>query len=306
MIEHFALGAALAFILGLCFGSFLNVCIYRMPRGLSVVRPGSMCPGCGKPIAPYDNVPVLSWLMLRGRCRNCKMFITPRYMFVELLTAVLFVASYRLALGVLPAAIKGMVFCFLIVGLIFTDAETHLLPDKLTLTGFGLGLVFSVFVTVPGIFVLQAPAHISWQALALRSVADALAGALLGAGFVYIAGLVYLVLRRTEGMGMGDVKLMALVGSFLGASLTLFTLLVACLAGAIYGLVVLAIVYAKRRTRHSQHHPAQSHERALRSAKLALQGFPIPFGVFLGSASLIALFFGEHLFFWYMSLFRTY
>jgi leader peptidase (prepilin peptidase)/N-methyltransferase len=227
-------------------------------------------------------------------------------MAVELIVAVLFVASYHLALGVLPAVIKYCVFCLLIVGLIFTDAETHLLPDKLTLTGFGIGLVFSLFVTVPGVFVLRLPFASSQLTLAMRSLADALAGALLGAGFIYIAGLVYLILRGTEGMGLGDVKLMAMVGSFLGASLTLFTIGLACLAGAIYGLFVLAVVYAKRRQRYSGSHAAQSHRRAMQSAKLALQGFPIPFGVFLGTASLVALFFGEHLFFWYMSLFRTY
>jgi len=306
MIEHFAIGAVLAFLFGLCFGSFLNVCIYRLPRGLSVVYPGSMCPGCGKHIAPYDNIPVLSWLMLGGRCRNCKMRITPRYMVVELLMGVLFVASYHLALGILPAAIKYCVFCFLIVGLIFTDAETQLLPDKLTLTGFVAGLVFSLFVTVPGVFVLRVPFASSPLTLAMRSVADALAGALLGAGFIYIAGLVYLILRGSEGMGLGDVKLMAMIGSFLGASLTLFTLALACLAGAVYGVFVLAVVYGKRRQRYSRHQAAQAHQRAMQSAQLALQGFPIPFGVFLGSASLVALFFGEHLFFWYMSLFRTY
>jgi leader peptidase (prepilin peptidase)/N-methyltransferase len=306
MIEHFAIGTAMAFVLGLCFGSFLNVCIYRLPRGFSVVHPGSMCPGCGKHIAPYDNIPVLSWLMLRGRCRNCKMSITPRYMIVELLTAVLFAASYHLALGVLPSAVKYCVFCFLILGLIFTDAETQLLPDKLTLTGFGIGLLFSLFVTVPGVFVLHAPFASTPMSLAMRSLEDALAGALLGAGFIYIAGLVYLILRGTEGMGLGDVKLMALIGAFLGASLTLFTLALACLAGAAYGLFVLAVVYGKRRQRYSRHLAAHSHTRAMQSAKLALQGFPIPFGVFLGSASLIALFFGDHIFYWYLSLFRTY
>src|SRR6516165_9231612 len=124
MIEHFTIGAGIAFLLGLCFGSFLNVCIYRLPRGLSVVCPGSACPGCGKHIAPYDNIPVLSWLMLGGRCRNCRMRITPRYMAVELLTAFLFVACYRFTLGILPWTIKDAIFCFLIVGLIFTDAET--------------------------------------------------------------------------------------------------------------------------------------------------------------------------------------
>ena len=124
------------FSFGLIFGSFLNVCIYRLPRGMSVVSPQSACPSCKKPIPLYLNVPVLSWLLLGGRCRNCKAKISPRYLVVEVLTGLLFLACFGY-FGLSLASLKYAVFGFLLLGLIFTDAETFLLPDKMTLTGLG-------------------------------------------------------------------------------------------------------------------------------------------------------------------------
>jgi len=135
------------FALGLAFGSFLNVCIYRLPRDLSVIHPGSACPRCERPIHFYDNVPILSWLILRGRCRQCKASISLRYLVVELLTGVLFLACY-FYFGFTLATLKYCTFGFLLLGLIFTDAETQLLPDKLTLPGLVLGLLFSLVVPV--------------------------------------------------------------------------------------------------------------------------------------------------------------
>ena len=227
----------LVFAFGLIFGSFLNVCIYRMPRGLSVVRPRSACPKCGKPIAAYDNVPVLSWLWLRGRCRHCRTRITPRYMAVELLLGLLFLACYA-KFGLQAETLKWCIFSFLLTGLIFTDAETHILPDKLTLSGLALGLAWSLWVAVPGPLgffygqgTLSAP---------LLSLADALIGAAVGAGFIWGTAALYLRLRGAEGMGMGDVKLMAMVGAFIGAPLTLFVLITASVLGGLYGgLIVL-------------------------------------------------------------------
>ena len=141
--------ASAIFAFGLTFGSFLNVCIYRLPLGLSVVRPGSACPRCKKPIAFYDNVPVLSWLILRGRCRNCQTAITPRYLLIELLTGILFAACYW-HFGWTLSTLKYCVLSFLLLGLIFTDAETKLLPDKLTLPGLALGLGFSLMTSRSG------------------------------------------------------------------------------------------------------------------------------------------------------------
>src|SRR6516225_3387707 len=139
--------AAAIFALGLAFGSFLNVCIYRLPLGISVVTPRSACPKCKQGIALYDNMPVLSWLILRGRCRHCKARISPRYLLIELLTGLLFLACYAY-FGWTLSTLKYCAFAFLLLGLIFTDAETKLLPDKLTLPGLALGIVFSLIVPV--------------------------------------------------------------------------------------------------------------------------------------------------------------
>src|SRR5215475_10905073 len=167
MLDPVIAGGIFAF--GLAFGSFLNVCIYRMPRGSSVVRPGSACPHCEKPIRFYDNVPVLSWIILRGRCRRCSASITPRYAVVELLTALLFLGCYW-HFGLTLSLLKCSVFGFLLLGLIFTDAETHLLPDKLTLRGLALGLIFSLLVPVndllslvlPGVVQFPVSSDLSW------------------------------------------------------------------------------------------------------------------------------------------------
>ena len=244
------------FVFGLVLGSFLNVCIYRLPRGLSVVTPGSGCPHCGNHIRPYDNIPVLSWIMLGGKCRKCKSRITGRYALVELITASMFVACYA-HFGITLATLKCAAFGFLLIGLIFTDAETHLLPDKMTLTGLVLGLVFSLFVPVndlasmilPGVFQFPVSSDVSWR---LFSFADSLLGAAIGASFLYGAGAIYLRWRGVEGMGFGDVKLMAMIGSFLGLRLTILTILASSLAGSFFGLWTVFVVWIKRTQRRKQ------------------------------------------------------
>ena len=173
--------ASTIFFLGLAFGSFLNVCIYRLPLGLSVTTPRSACPHCKHPIAFYDNLPVLSWLILRGHCRNCKAGISSRYLFIELLTGALFLACYAY-FGFTFATLKYCTFGFLVLGLIFTDAETKLLPDKLTLTGLALGVLFSLLVPVqdlasqflPGLLDLPFSADLAAH---LLSLLDAVLGA---------------------------------------------------------------------------------------------------------------------------------
>ena len=291
------------FALGLAFGSFLNVCIYRMPRGLSVVYPGSACPGCKQPIAMYDNVPVLSWLLLGGRCRKCQTPISPRYMVVEFLCALLFLACYG-HFGLTLAALKYCTLGFLLLGLIFTDAETQLLPDKLTLTGVALGLVFSFIVPVndlvaqmlPSVFPLPAGTS-SWRTLSLL---DSLAGATIGASFIYGVGAIYLRARGRPGMGFGDVKLMAMVGAFLGTRLTMFTIFTGSIAGSLFGLWTLSAVWIKR-TRRRMRRPAIRRD-AWTSAVIASQRFPMPFGVFLGGMAMVALFFGNQFLHWYWGL----
>jgi leader peptidase (prepilin peptidase)/N-methyltransferase len=294
------------FVLGLVFGSFLNVCIYRMPRGLSVVRPGSACPHCGQAIRFYDNIPVLSWVFLGGKCRRCKAKITPRYVFVELLTAVLFLACYT-HFGLTLATLKCSVLGFLLLGLIFTDAETHLLPDKLTLTGLAFGLVISLLVPVndlaslvlPGVFELPVSPEISWR---LYSLVDAGLGAAIGASFLYGIGAVYLRWRGVEGMGFGDVKLMAMMGSFLGLRLTVLTMAAASVAGSLFGLWTVLAVWIKRTRRRKRvfhESGAIARKRAWGSAQVALRHHQMPFGVFLGSAGLIAFLFGQQFMHWY-------
>jgi len=293
-------------LFGLLFGSFLNVCIYRLPRGLSVVWPGSACPNCEKPIAFYDNIPVFSWLILGGRCRNCKQKITPRYLIVELINALLFLGCYW-HLGLTLATLKCAVFGFLLLGLIFTDAETHLLPDKMTLPGLALGLMFSFVVPVndllsmllPGVIELPVSSDLSWR---LLSFMDAALGALVGASFLYGIGAAYFRWRGVEGMGFGDVKLMAMMGAFLGLRLTIFTMMTASLAGSAYGLWTVLAVWVKRTQRRKRkfHEPAAAaRKNAWGSALVALRRHQMPFGVFLGSMGLLAFFFGQQFIRWY-------
>ena len=293
------------FLLGLAFGSFLNVCIYRLPLGLSVVTPRSTCPHCKQPIAFYDNLPVVSWLLLRGRCRHCKAGISPRYLLVELLTSALFLSCYAY-FGLSPATLKYCVFGFLLLGLIFTDAETKLLPDKMTLPGLAIGLVFSLIVPVhdmasqflPGIVNLPFSADLTAR---MFSLLDSLLGAALGASFIYGAGAAYLRWRGAEGMGFGDVKLMAMVGAFLGIKLTIFTIFAASLAGSLFGLTTVLVVWIKRTHRFTRRlaNLQAARRRGWQSAQMVYRHYQMPFGVFLGSMALLALFLGDRFLSWY-------
>ena len=297
------------FALGLIFGSFLNVCIYRLPRGLSVVLPGSACPHCGEHIWFYDNVPFLSWLILRGRCRKCKARITARYAVVELLTGFLFLFCYG-HFGQTVAMLKCVVFGFLLLGLIFTDAETHLLPDKMTLPGLAFGLIISLFVPIndlaslmlPGVLQFPVSSDVSWR---LFSFIDAGLGAIIGSSFLYGVGAIYLRARGVEGMGFGDVKLMAMIGAFLGVRLTILTIFAASLAGSLFGLWTVLAVWIKRtqRRKHVFHESGPAaRRRAWGSAVVALRRHQMPFGVFLGSMGLVAFFYGQQFLHWYWRL----
>jgi len=297
--------ASAIFLLGLAFGSFLNVCVYRLPLDLSVVTPRSACPGCKKPIAFYDNVPVVSWLLLRGRCRHCKTRISARYLFVEVITGALFLGCYAY-FGITVATLKYCVFGFLLLGLIFTDAETKLLPDKLTLPGLAFGLLFSLLVPVhdmasqflPGMLDLPLSADFAAR---LFSLLDSVLGAVLGASFIYGAGAIYLRWRGAEGMGFGDVKLMAMVGAFLGIKLTVFTIFAASLTGSLFGLTTVLVVWIKRTHRFTRRLPTlqAARRRGWQSAQMVYRHYQMPFGVFLGSMALIALFVGNQFLSWY-------
>lgn len=287
---------AVFFGLGLVLGSFLNVCIYRLPRELSVVTPRSQCPSCGLPIAFYDNIPVLSWVILKGKCRSCGAAISPRYVFVEVFTGIFFLLAY-LSAGASPGAVKLCVLSFLLLGLIFTDAETKLLPDLLTKPGIVLGLLSSLVVPVEG----PASYFLHGVDKRLLSLANSVAGMVLGAAFILGVALLYEAVRGVEGMGRGDVKLMALIGAFLGVKMTLVVLLLGSLIGSLFGLLLIFWVWRKRLSRRRKRVPSEAgaSDRAWRSAILVYRNFEIPFGVFLGTAAMFAAFWGESLWLWY-------
>ncbi len=288
------------FIFGLAFGSFLNVCIHRLPRGLSIVQPGSACPKCGNALKPYDNIPILSWLLLRGKCRYCKSPISIRYWLVELLTALLFLASYW-RFGVHFTALKYCIFAFLLIGLIFTDAELKLLPDAFTLPGIVAGLVLSLLVPVEPFLSILLPQggtgmapHFEWR---LLSFADAVLAAIFVAGFIWIVGEAWTRFRGVEAMGFGDVKLMAMVGTFVGLKMALLTILFGSIVGSAAGLTIVATVWVKRLRRYN------SAPRAFTAAQNVLRFYQLPFGVFLGSGALVVVFFGHRVLAWYWSLY---
>ena len=211
------IGTAAAF--GAVIGSFLNVCIYRLPLDKSVVWPASACPQCGRLLAWYENIPVVSWIVLRGHCRTCAAPIGVRYPIIEALTAAMFgLAWWHYGPGVLLAS--RLVFGCVLIVLFAIDLEHQLLPNAITLPGIAVGLAFSLF-TEPG-----------WQA--------SLIGALAGGGVLFAAAEAYYRIRHEEGLGMGDVKMLAMVGAFLGWKLALLTLMMASLSGTLIGLVLIA------------------------------------------------------------------
>jgi leader peptidase (prepilin peptidase)/N-methyltransferase len=270
--------AIFVFCFGLIIGSFLNVCILRIPERKSIVLPSSACPKCGAPIRPYDNIPVVSYLLLGGKCRSCKTKISPMYPLVEILTALLFFACYR-AFGLTPEALKWAVFSALMVVLVFTDFRERILPDAVNYTGFALGLSLSLFTR-------PADGAASWMAgrvfdspppAAALSLADALLGAAVGSGLLWLVSEAYFRLRRREGMGLGDVKMMLLVGAFLGAKRTLLTIMAGSVLGSILGM---AFILVRRKE----------------------SNYELPFGTFLGMAALLVMFFGTPVVNWYQSL----
>ncbi|MCX5680329.1 MAG: prepilin peptidase [Candidatus Omnitrophica bacterium] len=216
----------LIFISGAIVGSFLNVCIYRLPKGESIVSPGSHCPKCRRPIFWYDNVPILSYVILKGRCRFCKIPISPGYIIVEVITASLAVALFTaFVLGPKFAA-----YSLLSAGLIvatFVDLEIREIPDEISLGGLVVGLVFVAIL--PG--TLGAA---SWS----RALIGSALGAFAGGGSIYLMGFFGEMVFKKEAMGGGDVKLMAMIGAFLGWKLALLTFFIAPLFGSIAGLIL--------------------------------------------------------------------
>jgi leader peptidase (prepilin peptidase)/N-methyltransferase len=253
------IGGVAVFLFGLVAGSFVNVLIHRLPRGESVAFPGSHCPSCGAPIRPYDNVPVLSWLFLGGRCRACRVPIAVRYPIVELANGLLWAAVYTRAPG-WGDLVSGFFLCSAALALLAIDAEFRILPDRITLTGILVGFALS--------FVSQ-----------LRSPLSSLGGIALGAGGLYAIAFLYEKLKKVEGMGMGDVKMLGMVGAFLGPWGVVVTVLLASLAGSVTGLLLVAVKRGSLTT-------------------------ALPFGVFLALGAVAALFWGPSIVELYRGAFR--
>lgn len=265
----------LAALFGLLIGSFLNVCIHRWPRDLSVVRPRSACVDCEKLIAWYDNVPVLSYILLRGRCRNCGATIHWRYPLVELLTALAF-GFFVHQSGISVIAGKYCVLSAMLIALIFTDLDTLILPDEFTVGGFFIGLAFAFFTPVPdsmfrliaGLFGWHPNPRALW-------VGESLFGAVIPAGAIWFGGWLFEKLRHKEGLGLGDVKMLAMIGAFIGFRSTLLTIVLGAIAGSIVGLIFIKATGKDAST------------------------YPLPFGSFLGAAALFAAIEGQNLIGWY-------
>jgi leader peptidase (prepilin peptidase)/N-methyltransferase len=248
---------AIVALVGLAIGSFLNVVIHRLPRRESLVSPGSRCPSCGYALGAVDNVPVLSWVLLGGRCRKCRTRISVRYPVVELVTAAVFIAHYYV-FGWTPLLAVRLVFASSLVALFAIDLEHHLLPDAITLPGIVVGLLASLFLP-PGI-------------------RDALIGILAGGGVLWLIGEAYYRYAGEEGMGGGDVKMLAMIGAFLGWKLVIVTLVFSSIAGAVIGLAVIAI-------------------------RRGGMKYALPYGTFLSVAALVASLYGEQIVHWYTGLY---
>lgn len=283
---------ALFFLVGMVVGSFLNVCITRIPEGVSIVTPPSRCPRCGKPIKPYDNVPVFGWLWLRGKCRSCRLPISPMYPLVELVTGLLFVLCY-LEFGLTQAAVKWLFFTCLIIILAITDLRVRLLPDLLNGPGFAVGMLFSAVVPPrDGI----AP-WLIWSLFRrlppppVLGLVEGLLGAALGSFLLWSAASLYRLLRGREGMGMGDVKMMAMVGAFLGVRGALLTILLGTFLGTVVGVSVIAILYTLGWGRDLAERASRRGLGSLRALRWTIVSqYQLPLGTFLGIAALVVVY----------------
>lgn len=246
------------FIFGACFGSFANVVIYRLPNDLSVVKPRSHCQNCKKPVAWYDNIPMLSWLLLRGKCRYCQAKFSFRYFFVELLTAVLFVLAYYY-LGFTWTLLEALIFIFSLVCCTFIDFDHMILPDEFTLSGIIIGLVGAALNPE-------------------RQLLEAVLGVLVGGGFLWAMAYLYFLFTQKDGMGGGDIKLLAWIGAVLGWKAVPFVIMVSAIIGSVVGLAL-----------------ARKQKQGLKTM--------IPFGPYLALGAVLYLFGGQAIANWYFNLF---
>ncbi|MEX1346997.1 MAG: prepilin peptidase [Desulfobacterales bacterium] len=245
------------FIFGLCIGSFLNVCIYRLPASKSIVHPRSMCSNCGTLIAAYDNIPVLSYLWLKGRCRHCQIKISLRYPIVELLGGLLALGTF-LKFGLTLEALIYYLFCAALLIVTFIDIDHRIIPNVITLPG--IPICFAASFALPTI-----------------TYKEALLGILIGGGSLFLVAWIYSLITKKEGMGGGDIKLLAMMGAIVGWQGVLFTIFVASLVGTLAGLAAML--------------------QSRKGMKLA-----VPFGPFLSIGSITYAFFGTPLIDWYFNL----
>ena len=245
-----------AFAFGAAMGSFANVLIYRLPMGLSIVSPGSRCPSCSTQIRWFDNIPIVSYFILGGRCRACRTTISPRYPLVEALSGLLF-AAVVFRVGIQPATAALALFAWALVVITFIDLDHRIIPDVISLPGTMLGLAFSF---VPG----------------FPRPVDSAVGVAIGAGFLFLVLYAYEKIMGEEGMGLGDVKLLAMIGAFLGWQALPVTILVSSLTGSLVG-VGYALIKGE-----------------------SVRKFPVPFGPFLALGAIVHLFFGVEIIQWYL------
>jgi leader peptidase (prepilin peptidase)/N-methyltransferase len=259
---------ALAILAGLLIGSFLNVCIFRLPRDLSVASPArSFCPGCETTIAWYDNIPLLSYALLRGKSRCCNESIPIRYPIVELTTAI----AFGLSVWLFGPTLKGLKFCLfsaIMIDLIATDFEERILPDEFTLGGTVLGLVLSWFVIleIDVASLLFYLLGFEQPSDSVFSLVESALGAAIGSGLLWFVAWSYEKIRKREGMGFGDIKMMALIGAFLGLRPALFTFFLASVVGSVLGILFIWM------------------------AKKEAGSYELPFGSFLGAMALVVAF----------------
>jgi leader peptidase (prepilin peptidase)/N-methyltransferase len=258
------LWAIYSFVIGAVFGSFLNVCISRWPEGLSVVRPRSRCPKCGHQIGAIENIPIVSWLILRGKCRGCGTHISFQYPLVEILVGLIWLGSFLL-FGLSLTTAKVAMFTTVLFGIAVTDAKSYLIPDGFTV----FGLIWVLGTAIVSLFVGEAEPFVGPY--------EAIIGACAGAGAIAIAGWLGEITLKKEAMGFGDVTLMAMIGAALGPNRALMTIFIGALLGAVTFLgIVYPIAYLRARSANTKFSPPL-----------------IPFGVFLAPAAVIALLWGD-------------
>ena len=267
---------AFALVFGLIIGSFLNVVILRLPQGESITVPRSRCPKCKNVIRWYDNVPVLSYVLLKGRCRHCKTSISARYPLIEAICGIVSVLLY-LKLGL--SLEWGIYFGFsaALIALGFIDLDHRILPDPITLNGIWIGILINVLLAQPSPLVSRIfrSAGVEMTNPRVIALVASVLGAIVGGGLLWAVAEAYLRLRGIEGMGFGDVKMMAMVGAFLGAPLALLTIMLGSLLGSVIGLVFIRFTKKNR-------------------------DYELPFGTFLSFAGIIAVLYGEDMVAWYI------